>query len=89
MQFQTLAKLYQYFDDLAEQETSSDELFASSYIRGFIGLSASEFGDEQQTLSIALANTVSEKLYEARAELTPQDRVIVNEYWQEMIPIFN
>ncbi|MFB1016443.1 MAG: YfcL family protein [Alteromonadaceae bacterium] len=89
MQFQTLAKLYQYFDNLAEQETSSDELFASSYIRGFIGLSASEFGDEQQTLSIALANTVSEKLYEARAELTPQDRVIVNEYWQEMIPIFN
>ncbi|MFQ3289110.1 MAG: hypothetical protein ACI93V_001332 [Alteromonadaceae bacterium] len=89
MQFQTLAKLYQYFDNLAEEETSSDELFASSYIRGFIGLSASEFGDEQQTLSIALANTVSEKLYEARAELTPQDRVIVNEYWQEMIPIFN
>lgn len=89
MQFETLAKLYQYFDNLAEQETSSDELFASSYIRGFIGLSASEFGDEQQTLSIALANTVSEKLYEARAELTPQDRVIVNEYWQEMIPIFN
>jgi hypothetical protein len=89
MQFETLAKLYQYFDNLAEQETSSDELFASSYIRGFIGLSASEFGDEQQTLSIALANTVSEKLHEARAELTPQDRVIVNQYWQEMMPIFN
>jgi|TARA_B110000091_G_scaffold51869_1_gene57092 hypothetical protein len=89
MQFETLAKLYQYFDDLAEQETSSDELFASSYIRGFIGLSASEFGDEQQTLSIALANTVSEKLYDARAELTPQDRVIVNQYWQELMPIFN
>ena len=89
MQFETLAKLYQYFDDLAEQETSSDELFASSYIRGFIGLSASEFGDEQQTLSIALANTVSEKLYDARAELTLQDRVIVNQYWQELMPIFN
>ena len=88
MQFETLAKLYQYFDDLAEQEASSDILFASSYIRGFIGLAASEFGDEQQNLSCGLAENVSEKLYESRTELSPQDRVIVNGYWQSIITAF-
>lgn len=88
MQFETLTKLYQHFDDLAEKEASSDILFASSYIRGFIGLAASEFGDEQQNLSGALAEKVTEKLYESRTELTPQDRVIVNGYWQSILIAF-
>ena len=89
MEFETLAKLYQYFDDLADQQASSDTLFASSYIRGFLGLAAGQFGDEQQILSLALAATVSEKLHDARAELTPKDRVIVNQYWQEISLAFN
>ncbi len=84
MQFENLANLYQYFDDFAEHDASSEILFASSYIRGFIGLSASKFGDEQQILSKALAEDVSEQLHQARAELTPQDRAIVNQYWQEL-----
>jgi len=84
MKFENLASLYQYFDQLAEQDANSDILFASSYIRGFIGLSASNFGDEQQALSLALAEDISEQLHQARAELTPQDRAIVNQYWQEL-----
>jgi len=88
MQFENLAGLYQYFDDLAEQDVESDILFASSYIRGFIGLAASEFGDEQQSLTLPLAENVSGKLFEARTELTPQDRVIVNGYWQSIVIAF-
>ena len=88
MQFETLAKLYQHFDDLADQDASSDILFASSYIRGFIGLSASEFGDEQQRLSLPLAENVSRKLHEARTELSPQDRIIVKGYWQSILIAF-
>ena len=88
MQFENLSKLYQYFDELAEQDVSSDVLFASSYIRGFIGISASQFGDEQQSLTLALAHEVSEQFHQARAELTPQDRVIVNQYWQGILVAF-
>ncbi|MCJ8320401.1 MAG: YfcL family protein [Colwellia sp.] len=88
MQFETLANLYQYFDELAEQDADSDILFASSYIRGFIGIAAGDFGDEQQTLSLPLAENVSGKLHEARTELTPQDRAIVNGYWQSIVIAF-
>lgn len=88
MKIENLSMLYQYFDNLAEQEASSDDLFASSYIRGFIGLSASEFGDEQQPLSKVLANQVSQGMEDAKTELTPQDRVIVANYWQTLQPYF-
>jgi hypothetical protein len=81
---ETLAHLYQYFDQLAEQGVDSDTLFASSYIRGFISLAASEYGDEQQVLSIALSDNVTGQLHQARSELTPQDRLIVSEYWQKL-----
>lgn len=89
MQFKNLAELYQYFDELAEQDAESDVLFSSSYIRGFIGLSASKFGDEQQPLSLALAEDVSESLQQSRAELTPSDRELVKQYWQEMLIHFS
>lgn len=89
MRFENLAELYLYFDQLAEQDADSDVLFASSYIRGFIGLSASKFGNEQQALSPVLTEDVSAKLQQARAELTPQDRAIVNQYWRELISHFS
>jgi hypothetical protein len=76
-----LVELYQYFDELVEQEADSDILFASSYIRGFIALVSSEFGDENQLLTIQLFECVSEGLSKAKTELTPQDSVIVNNYW--------
>ncbi len=81
MNISTLAELYAYFDDLVTQDCSNDDLFASSYIRGFIALAATEFGDEGQPLSIVLADSVNEKLNAARSELTPEDKVIVNNYW--------
>lgn len=88
MKFNNLEGLYQYFDQLVEQESHADILFASSYLRGFITLAASEFGDDQQPLTQLLAEQVSEQLLQARTELTPADRTIVNDYWQELKTYF-
>ncbi|MBO9491726.1 YfcL family protein [Endozoicomonas sp. G2_1] len=83
-----LEQLYQYFDDLVSRDADSDTLFASSYLRGFIALAASQFGDEQQTLGAELVEDVSEKLAQARTELTPQDREIVQQFWQQLQTYF-
>jgi len=84
MQLTNLASLYQYFDDMVDADADSDTLFASSYIRGFISLAACAYGDEQQILSAQLAKDVSEQLHQARTELSPQDRQLVQNYWQEL-----
>jgi len=82
--FENLNALYLFLDSLFDQESSDDELFASSYLRGFISLSASQFGDESQILSSGLADVIDEKLQASRTELSPQDRKIVQDYWQEL-----
>lgn len=81
MKAKNLVELYQYFDELVEQEADSDTLFASSYIRGFVALVSSQFGGENQSLNVELFDCVSEELNKAKTELTPQDSVIVNNYW--------
>lgn len=88
MSFATLTDLYQHFDVLAEQDADADVLFASSYLRGFIALIASEFGDESQPLSQQLAKRISEQVYQSRTELSPADRILVNEYWQALTSHF-
>ncbi|MCW8833554.1 MAG: YfcL family protein [Colwellia sp.] len=77
----TAADLYHYLDDLFEQDVDGDTLFASSYLRGFISLAATDFGDEQQTLCAALLTAISEQLSQAKTELSPQDNVIVQNFW--------
>ena len=77
----TLAQLYQYLDSLFEQDIDSDTLFASGYLRGFIALAATDFGDEQQLLTAQLIQEVSDKITAAKAELSPQDSVIVSNFW--------
>lgn len=88
MSIPNLSAFYQYLDDLCLKENNDDELFASSYIRGFIALSAGEFGDETQGLSEGLANSVSEKLQASRSELTPQDQQIIINYWETLKAYF-
>ena len=39
--FESIAALYQYLDNLFDQENTDDQLFASSYLRGFISISVS------------------------------------------------
>jgi hypothetical protein len=84
----TLTELYQYFDDLLAQD-DDELLFVSSYLRGFISLSAVPFGDEQQKLSSALVAAVSERLQAAKTELAPNDRQLVQTYWQQLQANFN
>lgn len=88
MQFENLTALYHYLDEQVSQDVSADELFAGSYLRGFISLAGSEFGDESQALTQALADNISEKLQAARSELSPQDRQIVQDYWQHLNSAF-
>lgn len=88
MKFQNLTQLYQSLDDLAANDASSDELFASSYLRGFISLASSKYGDESQALTVVLAEDISEKVQAARTELSPDDRVIVKNYWADLSKAF-
>ena len=62
MQFENLTALYHFLDEQVAQDVSADELFAGSYLRGFISLAGSEYGDESQPLTQALAINISEKL---------------------------
>lgn len=89
MQFENLTALYHYLDEQVANDISADELFASSYLRGFISLASSEFGDESQALTKALADNITEKLHAARTELSPQDRQIVQDYWQQLNAAFS
>ncbi|MCH2056333.1 MAG: YfcL family protein [Thalassotalea sp.] len=89
MKFNNLTELYAYFDELAFQDADADTLFASSYIRGFIALAAANLGDESQALSTALSSDVSEQLVSAKSELSPQDQILVQNYWQSLQPAFS
>jgi hypothetical protein len=89
MQLENLSALYLYLDNLVIQDVNDDELFASSYIRGFISLASGQYGDESQALTPMLSNDISEKIKKARTELTPQDREIVKQYWLKLSSFFN
>lgn len=89
MTFANLSELYLHFDQLVEHDAGADILFASSYVRGFIALVASETGDESQPLTGELATSVTEQLSKAKAELSPQDQAIVSNYWQSLLANFS
>lgn len=84
----TLEQLYQYLDSLFEQDVDSDTLFASGYLRGLIALSAADFGDEKQALTIQFIQTVSDRITAAKTELSPQDSVIVGNFWLNLQALF-
>lgn len=80
----TIADFYQYLDALFELDSDSDTLFAGGYLRGFISLVATEFGDENQVISIALIEAVTKKASQVKTELSPQDYAIVTNFWLEI-----
>ena len=80
----TISDLYHYLDSLFDQDVDSDTLFASGYLRGFISLAAIENGDEQQVITVPFVETISTKLTIAKTELTPQDNVIVQNFWSNL-----
>lgn len=79
-----LNEVYQYFDSLFEQDIDSDTLFASGYLRGFISLAATDFGDEEQLISNELIKAITDNLMRAKSELSPKDNVIVQNFWLKL-----
>ena len=78
---QTIADVYQYLDSLFDQDVDSDTLFASGYLRGLFSSAVSDFSDEKQEMSTAIIQAVTEKLVNAKTELSPQDNAIVHNFW--------
>ncbi|MBL4909655.1 MAG: YfcL family protein [Alteromonadaceae bacterium] len=89
MTSKTLTDLYTYFDSLLDQDASADTLFASSYVRGFIAVEAVGFGDDEQLLSPTLYQQVSAKMTAVKSELSPQDQMIIADFWQQLADYFN
>lgn len=80
----TVADLYQYLDNLFDQDIDADTLFASGYLRGFISLVATGFGDEKQAINETLIEAITLKLKAAKTELSPQDSAIVDNFWLQL-----
>ncbi|CAI2293043.1 YfcL family protein [Vibrio parahaemolyticus] len=70
--------------DARIENASDDELFAGGYLRGHISLSAASCEEDGINDVEELKSRIANSLEEARAELTPADRVIVSELWQEL-----
>ncbi|WP_114786712.1 YfcL family protein [Vibrio tetraodonis] len=63
---------------------SDDELFAGGYLRGHISLSAAACEEEGINDVEELKLRIQASLDDARSELTPADRTIVNDLWLEL-----
>ncbi|MBR9874277.1 MAG: YfcL family protein [Vibrionaceae bacterium] len=70
--------------DARVETASDDELFAGGYLRGHISLSAASCEDEGINDIEELKARIANSLEEARTELSPSDRIIVNDLWQEL-----
>ncbi|WP_194435967.1 YfcL family protein [Vibrio fluminensis] len=64
---------------------SDDELFAGGYLRGHISLSAASCEEEGINDVEELKQRIIASLDQARTELTPADRIIVNDLWLELV----
>ncbi|EHR7858328.1 hypothetical protein CGH93_08590 [Vibrio parahaemolyticus] len=70
--------------DARIENASDDELFAGGYLRGHISLSAASCEEDGINDVEELKSRIANSLEEARAELTPADRVIVSDLWQDL-----
>ncbi|EJL6384711.1 TPA: YfcL family protein [Vibrio parahaemolyticus] len=70
--------------DARIENASDDELFAGGYLRGHISLSAASCEEDGINDVEELKSRIANSLEEARTELTPADRVIVSDLWQEL-----
>ncbi|WP_165311974.1 YfcL family protein [Vibrio ziniensis] len=63
---------------------SDDELFAGGYLRGHISLSAAACEEDGIEDIAELKVRIEKSLEDARTELTPADRIIVSDLWNEL-----
>ncbi|MDW6001498.1 YfcL family protein [Vibrio mangrovi] len=76
-------KMLALIDDGIEQ-ASDDELFAGGYLRGHISLAAAACEDEGIADLAELKARIDASLENARSELTPSDRLIVQQLWEKL-----
>ncbi|MFH4433180.1 YfcL family protein [Vibrio diabolicus] len=76
-------KLLELIDSRIET-ASDDELFAGGYLRGHISLSAASCEEEGISDITELKSRIESSLEDARTELSPADRAIVSDLWQEL-----
>ncbi len=70
--------------DARIDNASDDELFAGGYLRGHISLSVATCEDDGIEDVAEVKVRIEKSLDEARSELTPADRTIVNDLWVEL-----
>ncbi|ELP5727892.1 YfcL family protein [Vibrio vulnificus] len=70
--------------DVRIDSASEDELFAGGYLRGHISLSAASCEEDGVDNIEELKSRIEQSLDNARAELAPADRLIVNDLWQQL-----
>ncbi|WP_061038777.1 YfcL family protein [Vibrio coralliirubri] len=70
--------------DARIENASDDELFAGGYLRGHISLSVASCEEEGIEDVAEVKARIEQSLDDARSELTPADRTIVNDLWVEL-----
>ncbi|MGC9421757.1 YfcL family protein [Vibrio sp.] len=71
--------------DARIESASDDELFAGGYLRGHISLSAAACEEAGIDDLVEFKIKIAQSLAAARSELSPVDRAIVSELWQQLI----
>ncbi|CAV17905.1 YfcL family protein [Vibrio sp. 10N.222.54.F12] len=70
--------------DARIENASDDELFAGGYLRGHISLSVASCEEDGIEDVAEVKLRIEKSLEDARSELTPADRTIVNDLWVEL-----
>lgn len=71
--------------DARIDSASDDELFAGGYLRGHISLSAASCEEEGIDDVAELKKKILVSLENARSELSPADRIVVQAVWDELL----
>ncbi|CAM3751325.1 YfcL protein [Vibrio aerogenes CECT 7868] len=66
------------------EKASDDELFAGGYLRGHISLAAASCEEEGIEDVAVLRARIEDSIEQARSELSPADKVIVLQLWEEL-----
>lgn len=70
--------------DARIESASDDELFAGGYLRGHISLSVANCEEQGINDIEILKSHINDSLEKAKSELSPADRIIVAELWDEL-----
>ncbi len=70
--------------DARIETASDDELFAGGYLRGHISLSAASCEEDGVQDLAEFKRRIEQSLDDARSELSPADRAVVQSVWREL-----